>query len=164
MAQCIDGRLTRLMVCGAVGHANADWKSERQFHWHLRHGVDLCGGNENYGLSHHSPNGSWAILGVKAFSRALMVLPMALLPNARETGLSRSVRRPTLPVWVTSVIIGAVIAIISSGWIILVPMTAAAGVVAWIAYRKIHGQTGDILGATQQITETVGLITLATLY
>ena len=37
---------------------------------------------------------------------------------------------------------------------------AGASLLGWIAWRKIGGQTGDILGASQQITEILAGLTL----
>ncbi|MEM6307973.1 MAG: adenosylcobinamide-GDP ribazoletransferase, partial [Pseudomonadota bacterium] len=107
------------------------------------------------------PLSPWAVMGVMAVSRACMVPPMGLLPNARDTGLSHSVGRPTQPVWITAVILAALIALCTSGWIVLIPMALTTAGIGWIAAHKIGGQTGDVLGAIQQISEMAGLVTLA---
>lgn len=100
----------------------------------------------------------WPIVGIMAMSRAVMVPVMTWLPNARTSGLSAQVGRPTRPTAVLAVTFGIFIAVLSGAW----PAVFGAAVAAWavgaIAMRKISGQTGDILGATQQIAEVSGLL------
>lgn len=107
-----------------------------------------------------------ALIASAMLSRAAMVAVMAGLAPARDTGLSRAVGRPKpVTAWLA---IG--VATLSSG--VALGLTAGtlvivAGVItslwAGMAHQKIGGQTGDILGATQQLTEIALLITLATL-
>ncbi|MFT5650135.1 MAG: adenosylcobinamide-GDP ribazoletransferase [Yoonia sp.] len=108
-----------------------------------------------------------ALIAAAMLSRAAMVGVMAWLPNARESGLSRAVGRPTLAVTLIAVAIAAVGAI---GFIGLLGVFAAAAVFVTaagcgaIAKTKIGGQTGDILGFVQQMTEiSVLLYLIATL-
>ena len=102
----------------------------------------------------------WAILGVMALSRAIMVPLMTALPNARSKGLSASVGRPTLQTAILAVALGGAIAALSGAWPALIGAPLGALAVAIIAKRKIGGQTGDILGASQQCAETCALICL----
>lgn len=99
-------------------------------------------------------------------SRVPMVALMAALPNARGRGLSQSVGRVS---WRTAglalgiagavTVIAAPSAVIVLGfWTTLPPL-----IFAGIARQKIGGQTGDILGAAQQITEIAALAVFATL-
>lgn len=106
-----------------------------------------------------------ALIAVATLSRVPMVVVMALLPHARKDGLSASVGRVGMNTAMIAVVIAAFTAIAILGWsgILLIAAVALAGtVIALIAMRKIGGQTGDILGATQQIAEIAGLITLST--
>lgn len=106
------------------------------------------------------------VLVTACLSRAVMVPVMARLPHAREYGLSHSVGRPDIKTAQIAVAIAAVIAIFAFGWPALWLLTIAALaplVCAAIATAKIEGQTGDILGATQQVTEIALLLTIATL-
>ncbi|MFT4960125.1 MAG: adenosylcobinamide-GDP ribazoletransferase, partial [Paracoccaceae bacterium] len=60
--------------------------------------------------------------------------------------------------------IGVLLATSLLGAVIVLPMILAFGAVfafCRIAMSKIGGQTGDILGASQQITEAVVLLALA---
>ncbi len=107
-----------------------------------------------------------ALIAIATLSRTPMVVAMALMPRAREEGLSASVGRVGTNTATISVAIAALITVALLGWSGLTVIIAAAlagAAVALIAMRKISGQTGDILGATQQITEIVALITLTAL-
>lgn len=101
-----------------------------------------------------------AYITAGAVSRASMVVLMAALPNARDGGLSKNVGRPPVgTVWLAGGIAAAFAILCGYPWVILV----AAGTTllcGLIARNKIGGQTGDILGATQQITEIAVLITI----
>ncbi len=103
----------------------------------------------------------WMALIVAAtLSRTSMVMLMATLPNAGGGGLSQSVGRPATKTTWLAIGIGAVVAIACgyAGMIVVAAVaTLACGL---IARAKIGGQTGDILGATQQITELFVLITI----
>lgn len=103
------------------------------------------------------------LAGLGALSRSAMSPLMAFLPQARKNGLSSSVGSPSKATALTSTAAGLVIALPLLGPI---PCLAAAGIAtlwAAIANRKIGGQTGDILGASQQLTEIAALIALAAL-
>ena len=105
----------------------------------------------------------WPILGVMALSRAMMVPLMTALPNARGKGLSASVGRPATQTAFMAVILGGAIAAGSGAWPALIGAPLGALAVAAIAKHKIGGQTGDILGASQQCAETCALIGLIAL-
>jgi adenosylcobinamide-GDP ribazoletransferase len=101
-----------------------------------------------------------AFMAVGALSRTSMVILMATMPNARGGGLSKSVGRPpTATAWL-AVGIATGVAVLC-GYAALIPVVLAATVVCGlIARAKIGGQTGDILGATQQVTEMAMLLAL----
>ena len=105
----------------------------------------------------------WPILGVMALSRAIMVPLMTAMPNARSKGLSASVGRPIMLTAILAVALGGVIAVLSGAWPALIGAPLGGLAVAAIAKRKIGGQTGDILGASQQCAETCALISLIAL-
>lgn len=107
----------------------------------------------------------WAILPAAALlSRAVMVPMMAALPNARTEGLSHSVGRPTSATALTALALCAIYLIIFNGLWLIIPAILAPLICAAIAKAKIGGQTGDVLGATQQVTEIALLLTLAAHY
>ena len=96
-------------------------------------------------------------------SRVPMVWIMSALPHARSTGLSHATGRADgSAAW-----IGAAMALIVALWVApgaiplaLVLLAAASWWIARLAQAKINGQTGDILGATQQISEVLVLLAL----
>jgi adenosylcobinamide-GDP ribazoletransferase len=81
---------------------------------------------------------------------------MDTLPNARTSGLSNLTGRPGKPAPRIAAAIGAAAVVLGFGlpglWVLLTA-TMALLLCATIARHKIGGQTGDILGATQQVTE-----------
>ena len=102
----------------------------------------------------------WAILGLAAFSRSFPALAMALMPNARDGGLSAGVGVPPVANAMVAFGIGGIVMILLGGLGPALVMCIAAGGVALLATRKIGGQTGDVLGAMQQVSELAGLMTL----
>ncbi len=107
-----------------------------------------------------------SLIAVAMFSRAAMVAMMTGLPNARDGGLSKSVGRPyPITAWLAIGVatFGATVALGLTAGTLLIMAVATTSLCAGIAHRKVGGQTGDILGATQQMTEITLLVTLATL-
>ena len=106
------------------------------------------------------------VLVACVFSRSLMPALMAFLKNARHSGLSQSVGAPPVSAVLAGLAVAALLALGLLGALALIPMLfamIASLIVAKIAKAKIGGQTGDILGATQQITEITFLLTLIAL-
>ena len=105
----------------------------------------------------------WAsLIGIGAVSRGGMLVLMGVMLPARSDGLSRSVGRPAPnTVWLglgVAVFVGLIcLGIGPLFWVALA--TLLCGLIARV---KIDGQTGDILGATQQITEVTALLAVAT--
>ena len=105
-----------------------------------------------------------AVIAVAALSRAPMAVLMAWLPNARASGLSALVGRPAPRLAGYAV----AIAILSCFALVGLPafgMALFAGSITLclglVARAKIGGQTGDILGASQQLAEAAALCALA---
>ncbi|MDT8329002.1 MAG: adenosylcobinamide-GDP ribazoletransferase [Roseovarius sp.] len=104
-----------------------------------------------------------ALIVAATLSRGVMPGLMAALPHARDTGLSRRVGRVAPVSAALAGLLAATVAVVMLGgagvtaalWAGL----AALGVGA-IARAKIGGQTGDILGASQQIAEIAVLFSL----
>ncbi|WP_438955742.1 adenosylcobinamide-GDP ribazoletransferase [Cognatiyoonia sp.] len=95
-------------------------------------------------------------------SRAVMLTLMGSLENARKDGLSRSVGRPATATMISGVALGTACIGIIGGWYVLnfaLVAAIASLTCAAIAKRKIGGQTGDILGASQQVSEIALLAT-----
>ena len=81
-------------------------------------------------------------------------------------GLSRSVGRPPRQTLALACGIGLGVALIWVGpWALALTLTVGGVATGWaiIARSKIGGQTGDILGAAQQMAEITVLLTLLAL-
>jgi adenosylcobinamide-GDP ribazoletransferase len=98
-------------------------------------------------------------------SRSILPAFMYLVPPARTEGLSSSAGRPprhsvaialALGILCLLLVFGAKLAMIA-----LLLLALAALVLARVATTRIGGQTGDILGALQQLAE-VTLLLVAT--
>lgn len=109
------------------------------------------------------PGGALALLVAPALGRATLPLTLALLPPARSDGLGAGAGK--MPGWGVLVAwaLAAGIAMTATGGGGLQAATAAGGLVlgwSWLAWRKIGGQTGDVLGAGAALAETLCLIWL----
>lgn len=107
---------------------------------------------------------TWVLVAVGALSRAPMAALMAGLPNARGTGLSHATGRPPLDRVLAGAGIAALVALVFAGLAALPMIALVVLVVLWLArlaLRRIGGQTGDVLGAAQQLAEVACLAVLA---
>jgi adenosylcobinamide-GDP ribazoletransferase len=95
-----------------------------------------------------------------------MVGLMHTLPPARPTGLSRSVGRPPRTTLALAAALALGTALVWVGpWALALTISIGLITLAWaaVATAKIGGQTGDILGATQQLAEITALLTFLAL-
>ncbi len=101
------------------------------------------------------------------FSRGMLPAVMAVLPNARADGLSKGAGRPGVAGVIISLsfgVMGAVLPFHSSYQTVVISVLGAVGavfVLCLIAKRQIGGQTGDVIGAAQQIGEIAFLVVLS---
>ena len=108
-----------------------------------------------------------ALVAAHASARAILPAFMRLVPQARSDGLSADAGRPPT----ASIIAAGVLGLIALGLglgpvgaiIGLVLLSSAAVVVARVSLKQIRGQTGDVLGALEQIGEIMILLTAAAL-
>ena len=111
--------------------------------------------------------GNWVLplIAVHVASRAVMPALMAYLPHARDTGLSRSVGKVSSRSALQALAIGTVALVLAFGfhgiWLALV-VAVATLFCARVARAKVGGQTGDVCGATQQISEVALFLALHT--
>jgi adenosylcobinamide-GDP ribazoletransferase len=104
----------------------------------------------------------WALIASHTAARAAMPVFMWLLPPARSDGLSFHAGRPPGE----SVAVGAAIAFIillfclhpGRGVITTILLIIAIALMAWLSTRQIEGQTGDVLGALEQVSEILVLL------
>lgn len=122
-----------------------------------------------------SQRGAWAVLGLliaaEAISRAAIVRLWHDLPAARVDGLSKDTGSPdgraTMTALAVAVVIVAVAGIAAAGF--FATLIAAAGTAAavfvftGICRNQIGGQTGDTLGAVQQVA-VVTFLTLVAVF
>lgn len=104
------------------------------------------------------------LLIAAATSRAAMATVMAALPPARSDGMGHSAGQPAPMTALVGVAIAAAVTIVFSAGA-FVPVALCVGLsgagVAWFAQTRLGGQTGDVLGATQQVTEIAALVAMA---
>ncbi len=112
------------------------------------------------------PQGFAPLIAAAALSRAMMPLVMRGLPPARSTGLAQSVGRPAAAQTWAAAGLGAALTLALTGPAGLVAILAALAAclaVTHLARLKIGGYTGDVLGATQTLTELAALAALTAL-
>jgi adenosylcobinamide-GDP ribazoletransferase len=104
------------------------------------------------------------LVAVAAASRAALPAVMHFVPVAREDGLSVTAGQPSLDRAVVCFLIGIGfllsllgfrVSIVALGLSVLI-----AGMFVYFVATRLGGQTGDVLGATQQITEATILLTI----
>jgi adenosylcobinamide-GDP ribazoletransferase len=107
----------------------------------------------------------WALVGAHAMARAVLPVFMRLVPPARADGLSATAGAPSAERAAVAALIGIALLWIAFGFksalIALVLVLIGAAVMGWLARRKIGGQTGDVLGAVEQVSETLVLLVTA---
>jgi adenosylcobinamide-GDP ribazoletransferase len=106
-----------------------------------------------------------ALVAAHTAARASMPLFMRWVPPARDDGLSAGVGTPPRASAIIAVLIGIVALGVglgaAAGVCALALMAAAFAALAWLSVRQIGGQTGDVLGALEQIGEIVILLVAA---
>lgn len=104
------------------------------------------------------------LVALGSASRFAMLATLAIMPTARADGLGKDAGAPS--VW--RVAVGGALTLLATaplglaGVGAVIGTLAAAAIPAAIAWRQIGGQTGDVLGAVQQIGEIGGWIALFT--
>ena len=107
----------------------------------------------------------WPIIGCAIFSRIIMVAYLCLLPSARENGLGNMASGRAMRPLVSALLISLPVFYLCGLTFIpaLIVMAMIASLFGLLAKRQIGGQTGDICGAGQLLTETAGWLTLLVL-
>ena len=107
------------------------------------------------------------IVAAAALSRVPLVALMCWLEPVRVGGLSARVGRPDPEALVLAAAVALLLALLFTGFAAL-PAAAIAVFMGWgvarVALAKIQGQTGDVLGASQQMAEIGILAVLTALY
>lgn len=104
-----------------------------------------------------------SVVAAACLSRGVLPGVMTALPQARPGGLSGRVGVPGWPLSLVALALGlglgvalGGVSMLGAGLLALLPVAG----LAWLALRKIGGQTGDVLGAAQQIAEIAVLLAL----
>jgi adenosylcobinamide-GDP ribazoletransferase len=108
------------------------------------------------------------VAGLWTSSRAAMALALAWLPYARPIGGAASgFRAGPAPAALGALAAGCVVTALAfdRGWglglLVAAGGVAGFGAVVTLAYRRLGGYTGDVLGAAGLVAETVGLLVAA---
>lgn len=102
-----------------------------------------------------------ALVAAAVLSRTGMAAALAWMPPARRDGLGRGAGRVAPARLALALVIGLVLALACGA---LTAALAGAGAQLWLglgARRRLGGQTGDVLGAIQQVGEVAVLVSLA---
>jgi len=114
-----------------------------------------------------------AILAVASLSRTAGLMLLVFVPPARPDGASRAVGRPTRETFwlaaslagVITVLLGALAGLPASGVGLMLGLSGLTGLAFMrLAERHLGGQTGDLVGAVQQVAEIAALIGLLTVF
>ena len=104
------------------------------------------------------------LIATAAGSRSALPVIMYLIPFARENGLSFSAGKPSLDRAIVALLIGIGLLLFLLGFkISIVALGASILIVGSFVYfvaTRIGGQTGDVLGAAQQLTEITILLAI----
>ena len=103
-----------------------------------------------------------ALFAAHGAARALVAVFMFFLPAARSNGLSAAAGQPRGESAGAAVVLGVVILGLCLGpWAglgALVVLAIAAALLGWLTVTQVDGQTGDVLGAVEQVGEIVVLL------
>jgi adenosylcobinamide-GDP ribazoletransferase len=106
-----------------------------------------------------------ALIAAEAGGRATMPLFMRLVPPARQEGLSAAAGKPPQRAALIATLIGFIVLVLCLGFGggLLAAMLLAAEIafLAWFCMSQIGGQTGDVLGAVEQVSEVLILLVAA---
>ncbi len=98
-------------------------------------------------------------------ARAAMLATVVAFPAARDAGMGTEMKRDAMP-WrvplgLTSALVVAVVLLGAGGLYAMIFALAVAGGLAALATRLAGGMTGDLYGATVEITEALTLLFIA---
>jgi adenosylcobinamide-GDP ribazoletransferase len=104
----------------------------------------------------------WALIGSHAAARATLPALMFLLPPARGDGLSFEAGQPQSDGVGAAVVLGFLILAFClhpvRAVVALIFLAVVVALMAWLSMRQIEGQTGDVLGALEQVSEIMVLL------
>src|SRR4051812_23733026 len=105
------------------------------------------------------------LVAAHATGRAPIAAFMRLVPAARADGMSADAGRPPQGSALGAILLGLIPLMMALGFaggvVAVVLLAAGFAFMAWLCKRQIGGQTGDVLGALEQIGETIVLLVAA---
>ena len=109
-----------------------------------------------------------ALIAAHVGARASLPAFMQLVPAARQNGLSSGAGRPPTPSVIAALILSVVSLLFTLGVTgtiaALLLLVLAGAVLARLATRQFGGQTGDVIGAMEQVGEAVILLVASSLF
>jgi adenosylcobinamide-GDP ribazoletransferase len=103
-----------------------------------------------------------ALIAAHAGGRAAMAVTMFFVAPARSDGLSFAAGQPSGAAAALAAAIGFVIVLFCLGaahtLVALIALIIAVAIIARLSVQQIGGQTGDVLGAVEQVSEIVILL------
>jgi adenosylcobinamide-GDP ribazoletransferase len=106
-----------------------------------------------------------ALVAAHAAARAPISAFMRVVPTARTDGMSADAGRPPQTSALVAALLGLIAVVMAfgfgAGFVAIVLLCAGFGLMAWLCNRQIGGQTGDVLGALEQIGEIAVLLVAA---
>jgi adenosylcobinamide-GDP ribazoletransferase len=103
-----------------------------------------------------------ALIAAHAAARTAMPVFMHFIPPARSDGLSAAAGRPAGERTALAAALGILILVFCLGPLAgleaAILVAIAVALLAWLSLSQIDGQTGDVLGAVEQVSEIVALL------
>jgi adenosylcobinamide-GDP ribazoletransferase len=103
-----------------------------------------------------------ALIAAHGAARATLPVFMYFVPPARHEGLSASAGQPPRDSIIAAAVLGILIVALCLGPLLaiaaLILLVAVIALLAWLSLAQIDGQTGDVLGAVEQVSEIAILL------
>jgi adenosylcobinamide-GDP ribazoletransferase len=103
-----------------------------------------------------------ALIAAHAAARAVLPAMMFFVPTARSDGLSHAAGTPPAIGVIVAAALGFVVLVVTLGpglaIVGTIALAIAVALVAWLSLHQIGGQTGDTIGAAEQVGEIVILL------
>jgi adenosylcobinamide-GDP ribazoletransferase len=103
-----------------------------------------------------------ALIAAHGGARAVIAAFMFFVPPARNDGLSAAAGQPRQESAAVAVVLGLLILFLCLGaWhglAALIVLAVVAALLGWLSLVQIDGQTGDVLGAVEQVSEIIVLL------
>jgi len=103
-----------------------------------------------------------ALIAAHGAARAVLPVFMFFVPPARSDGLSANAGQPPRESVAAAAVLGILILVLclglGHGLVALILLAIVTAFLAWLSVSQIDGQTGDVLGAVEQVAEIVILL------